>query len=54
MKKLSYRDTGARMVADSLYCNSTPIHRSMSEVAAKFTGYNDINSPSHDQAVAYV
>jgi hypothetical protein len=51
--KLSYRDSGADLVASSLYFSTVAI-RAMQEISKKFPGYNDKRTPNHAQAIEYV
>jgi len=51
--KLSYRDTGARDIARSLYFSALS-NRAISDAAQMFPAYSNADSPDHKQAVDFV
>jgi hypothetical protein len=50
LKKISFRDSGADLVASSIYFSSLAA-RTMNEVIKQFPGYNNRNSEAHARAL---
>ena len=53
LKKLSFRDSGAELVASSIYFSSIA-SRTMQDIVKNFPGYNDPRSTNHRLAVEHM